>query len=172
MIKQKLKYKLHIQLNQLFLSLDLVETVIEFIYKNIYELIDEIPYIEDEFGVELRKNYRQYYSEVITRSEEEWLKTLFPNPELSFDISFKKLYVGIVGRLIFLANTLEDYCWYGDPMNWDLSYTFEFENDNSGFTYKNCQFIVLKNYSEFQVEDESYSGLERNHSVVIYKTLI
>lgn len=52
---------LHIKLNKLFLKLKPIEDIIEFIYKNLYKLIDEIPFVTDELGANLKVNYRNYY---------------------------------------------------------------------------------------------------------------
>lgn len=95
---------LHNKLNEFFYKKKTVESLIEFIYKNVYELIDEIPYVTEELWWDLKTNYRSYYYMVIEKSGEEWLETLFPNPDLSYYCSFKEMYIGIVGRLWAFSN--------------------------------------------------------------------
>ena len=58
----------------------------------------------NELGDIIKNNYRYYFLEVIEKSEEYWMETLFPNSELTYYCGFKKMYIGIVGRLLFFSN--------------------------------------------------------------------
>ena len=118
----KNNYNLHINFNELLSELVSPELLIEFIYKNIYELINELFNIPKELGENINSNIYNYYSKVIEKYGEKWLETLFPDPELSYYFSFKKFYIGIMGRLLFFSQADMPYFWYGDPMHWNISY--------------------------------------------------
>ena len=162
------KLNLHSEFNTLLKNKVKPIIILEFIYKNVYELIDEIPFISDILGEELKKNYNLYFSSVIENWEEEYLLTLFPNPDLSKYFSFKKIYIGITGRLVFFSQKNRVYYWYGDPRAWDISYIFVLTNPNWK-SYWNCQFILLENYSQFQIAEALGSGFWVNNKYVIYK---
>jgi hypothetical protein len=52
-----MKSKFSLKLDSLFFKKVNPDMIIEFIYINIYELIDEIPFIPVEFGRNLRLNF-------------------------------------------------------------------------------------------------------------------
>lgn len=167
-----IKYTLHIKLNQYLLNKESPNMIIEFIYRNIYKLINEIPFVPADYhpndlNEQLIFAYNFYYKRVIKKSEEKYLLTLFPDPDLSYYCSFKKMYIGLVGRLHFFSDNLSDYYFYGDPMNWHISNNIN--NENKALHLKSCIFGLINTYSEFQVEDLFGDIINPDYGFIICK---
>ena len=169
-----MKNKFSLKLNQYFLDKVSPDIIIEFIYKNVYELIDEIPFISSDypkdFNEQLLFSYNFYYKMVIEKSEENYLLTFFPNPELSYYCGFKKMYTGLVGRLFFFSDKLSNYYFYGDSKSWHISNNIN--NKNGKLHIQSCIFILLSNYSEFQVENSLGDITNPDYGFVICKKKI
>ena len=83
------------------------------------------------------------------------------------------MYVGITGRLVIFSQKNIAYYWYGDPINWDISYNFVFKNnDIPDYLYLNCQFILLDDYTVFKLDEARRSDIYINNYIIIYKTLL
>lgn len=167
-----MKIKFSLKLDNLFFKKENPDMIIEFIYKNIYELIDEIPFIPvdyypNDLDEQLIFAYNFYYKMVIKKSEEEYLLTLFPDPDLSYYCSFKKMYIGLVGRLYFFSDKLSDYYFYGDLMNCHISNNIN--NENQSPPLKSCIFGLINHYSEFQVEDLLGDIINPDYGFIICK---
>lgn len=114
-------------------------------------------------------------------SKDFWQKELwqevshFISSHIGDELSFDKIRADskLIDGLILLSSKITNYYWYADPMNLDISYKFEFKNgDIPGFQYWNIQFILLENYSEFQVEEEQNAWILPSNFLIIYKTML
>ena len=181
-MKSVIKYKNTLELNYFFELKAKPELIIDFIYNHVYELINEIKYIPHGDKLNLAESlihaYSNYYENVIEPSEELWLKTLFPNttPSYYYNFSFRRFYIGLVGRIFFGACYDYNY-WYGEPDNWLINHYFYFvpgspltRSTGSTLMRSSCQFILLDNYSTFQVIDarNPYSYMYYNY--IIFKS--
>lgn len=153
----KNKYKLTLFLYKYFVDKVDPDIIISYIYNNVYELQKEMKYIPhtgdfDEFHQHLTSIYSLYYKEVIEPRNENWLYYLFPDPKISYYtwryFSFKKFYIGLTCRIMFWSNI--NY-HYNDPINWTIGYDFQ-ANSEKVYIF-NCQFILLENYNEFEIDE-------------------
>lgn len=178
--KIKIKYNNSLSLYNLFQSQADTIIVIDFIYNHVYELIKEIKYIPHGENYNLAEallySYANYYRKVIdTDPTNIWLKTLFPytNPNYLYNFSFRRFYIGLVGRIYFGSRPYYDYdyCfWYGEPANWLINHNFEPSKPPfSGFARLSCQFILLENYSEFQVTDANNPYSYMYYNYILFK---
>ena len=155
-IKNLNKFKYTFILYNYFVNQEQPEIVISFIYRHVYELIKEIKYIPhsnqfEDFSYTYRGAYYHYYKDVIRPSNDNWLRFLFPDPSNIWYFSFKKFYIGLVGRVQFGFNaTAYITC---DPLNWTINYKF-YLNKKNILAMRTCQYILLDNYSTFQVKEE------------------
>jgi len=86
------------------------ETVVKYIYKNVFELIKETilknpnKFLRKKKAIrDLAKNYSVYYEEIINKNDLEWPKTILP----PYIHGHKNFYTGVVGRLSFFSYDLE-----------------------------------------------------------------
>jgi len=168
-----MKNKFSLKLNQYFLDKVSPDIIIEFIYKNVYELIDEIPFIPSELGRNLKLNYNKYFFSVIEKSEENYLLTLFPNPTLCKFFSFSKMYTGLVGRLFFfnpISSNSYLYYFYGDPCDWSTGQFIYFDLDQNKYYIKSCNFLLFKKCSYFQIIENANLGECLEYIFVIIKS--
>lgn len=111
-------------------------------------LIAEMKYIPHINNFE--EFHKDYYNKLFhsVSEEDKWVLTVLPNPYLNMNkLSFKKFYIGLVGRFITYTMFL-----YGDPATLNIGYNI-YLYDNL-LELQTCQYILLENYSLFQREEE------------------
>jgi hypothetical protein len=145
-----------------------IEKIIEFIYKNLYQLINEIPYIENVTYFEFEKNYIIFFKKNI--EENAFFRSLF----IPFTrLSLSKLYKGIVCKLIFFsAEELIPLYLYNEKDNWLISFFIykKIENNNVLYKKKMANFIVIENLTEVNIRDNmEEKGSLYNMKLILYK---
>lgn len=168
-MKKNIKHTL--TLFEYFMDKEKPEIVVKFIYKNIYELVNEIKYIPhtknfEDFHLSYKYAYEEYYNKIVELKIEDNLVLLFPNPNYTEKFSFKNFYLGLIGRLVFMPS------FYGDPISWNIGYYMCYSKTDRGdysLGLDTRQYILLDNYSTFQIEEEYSQEMTLNYLYVIYK---
>ena len=86
-----------------------------------------------------------------------------------YNFSFKRFYIGLVGRLIF---SVTDYKhWYGEPQNWLINHDFSIEmiEEEKSLLRSSCQYILLENYNIFQINEECNPYSHVYYNYIMYK---
>ncbi len=156
------------KLIELFEKQENPEIIIEFIYKNLYELLAEIDLLDDVYYDLLTDLYNRYEDKVISR--ENWLLTLFP----SFIFSLKNFYIGIAGRLAFFSNKKAKskyfkFYWYIDHRINRRSYYFDID-ENKSLLIDKCQFMVFDEYKNCKLLENKNTLHDYSYVFYIYRT--
>ena len=147
------KFIYHFQLFALIDRKKNPEIIINYIYKNLYELINESELIDRSTYMALHYIYSEYYIAICEQPDIKWFKTLFPPIYDKFSFSFKSFYVGLVGRVInFSFDTIRAsefaFYWYGDPKDWSISYHL-YINSKNEIEINKCKFLVIDKYKMY-----------------------
>jgi hypothetical protein len=129
-----------------------IEKIIEYIYINIYQLIDEIPNIDNVSYFQLEKFYINYFKKNI--EEKQFFESLFiPYTRLRLS----KLYTGIVCKLVFFSiQPPMPLFLYNDQDNWLTPFLIykKIENNNLFYKKKTANLIITKNLTEANIRDK------------------
>lgn len=164
----------HLQIYLLLYNKEYPDILINFIYKYLYELIEETYKMDAGVYQDLSYIYSEYYKYFCDQENMNWFKTLFP-PSKNF-FSFKHFYTGLIGRIIVCSFNPKNFStrvfyWYGDPEDWSISYHL-YINAKNELKKRKCKFIVT-NFCNISYGPELLANLDLNvvsEITVLYKT--
>ena len=165
--------------------------ILKFIYLHVYQLINENNLSAlDKYIYPLEIFYNIYYKEVVEKSGELWLKTIFP-PYIN---GYNNFYRGIAGRLEYFHANLDDrdnyeefynkevslrtpdtYYWYGNPRNWSYCYAIKLDEEKEiSMSYK--KFLILEDENQtgasLDAENSAEYGVTEKQILLVRKTSI
>jgi hypothetical protein len=151
----------------LFKQEEHIEKILEFIYKNVYQLIEEIPNIDNITYFELEKIYIIYYTKNI--EDNHFYKSLF----IPFQrLNLSKLYKGIVCKLNFFSMVEQQIPLYiyNEQDNWLIFYFIYkiIENNNIKYKKKIANCIVIKNLTEVNIRE----NIEEKNAIYSMKLVL